>query len=86
MEEMGYDRFTEPQLRAKEKEILREIGFDADLPTVFDALECLFGDFLCQHNDEMRRPEERKRLEELKDLCIKFAVLCCYDHNMVKYK
>jgi hypothetical protein len=86
VKEMGCGRFTEPELKAKEQEILRNIGFDTDLPTVCDVLQCLFGDFLCQHNGEIRGSEERQVLKELKDLCMRCGVLCCYDYSMLKYK
>lgn len=83
---LGSNQFTESQLKQKEIDILRGIDFDPDLPTCYDIIELLISDFLCEHNDEPKKMEEYKSLEKLKKSCIYYAVLCCYDHNMLKYK
>lgn len=83
---VGSNQFTESQLKRKEIDILRGIDFDPDLPTCYDIIELFFSDFLCEHNDEPKKMEEYRSLEKLKKSCIYYAVLSCYNYDMLKYK
>eukprot|EP00826_Nyctotherus_ovalis_P066413 TRINITY_DN980_c0_g1_i3.p2 TRINITY_DN980_c0_g1~~TRINITY_DN980_c0_g1_i3.p2 ORF type:complete len:102 (-),score=31.94 TRINITY_DN980_c0_g1_i3:383-688(-) len=86
IEEMGCGKFTEAELKRKEIEILRTVGFDPEVVTGYDILELLFADFLCTHYNGFKKIEEAKSLKKIKNWCIYLAVLSCYNYNMLRFE
>ncbi len=82
---IAHQRFTKDEIKAKELEILKTINFDADLPTTDEFIEALCNDFACSHILEIESAEW-KTFKRIKDRSIYFAVMCCYEYSMLRFK
>jgi hypothetical protein len=76
VERIGLDKFTETEIRSKEMEILKVIGFDVDLPSVYETLQFISAEFLCKHKEA-----ELSIFNRIRSLSLQFAMICsyCYD-------
>lgn len=82
---IAHNQFSNSEIKMKEIEILTAIEYKIDTCTIHEFIQMLFLDFFLTHKKTIDK-EALTILKQVKQLSIYFAVMCCYDYNMLQYK
>lgn len=83
--QITHNKLSHEEIRNEEINILQTIGFKIEFATTYDFIQMLFVDFFAKHEGEIKK-EEMPVFGLVKKRSIYFAVMCCYNYEMLQYK
>lgn len=84
-EKIGCNRFSKAEVKQREIEITKLHDYDIDIRTTYDIIEQILTDLTFSY-ESSHDNNEIKKIENIKNLSVYYAIVCCHDSAILKYK